>query len=334
MRVATRVIPPFVIRERGEFGGFSIDLWNAIAEELKIRSDFTAYPSVKDLLSAVETGKEDAGIAAISITAERESRFEFSQPMFDSGLQILVRETGGGGGTPSFWSVLFSPTMFQLLGVVLLLIVIPAHLLWLVERHHEEGIVEHRTYIPGIFKAGYWAAGTLGAQADEMPRTWIGRIIAILWMFLSIVFVSYFTATITTAMTVQQLQGDIRGPEDLPGKRVATVAGSTSEAYLRENKARVTSFDQIGEAFKALESRKVDAVVYDAPVLLYYAAQEGSGKVQVVGSIFRKEDYGIVFPPNSALREPVNRALLTLKEDGTLQKIYDKWFTSEQAAAE
>ena len=50
---------------------------------------------------------------------------------------------------------------------------------------------------------------------------------------------------------------------------------------------------------------------------------------ELVGTPFRKEDYGIVFPRNSALRKQVSVALLGLREDGTYQKLYDKWFTSK-----
>ena len=77
---------------------------------------------------------------------------------------------------------------------------------------------------------------------------------------------------------------------------------------------------------RALGEGKADAVVYDAPVLLYYASRDGKGKVQVVGSIFRKENYGIVFPPDSPYRKPVNEALLKIKEDGTYDRLYTKWF--------
>jgi polar amino acid transport system substrate-binding protein len=54
--------------------------------------------------------------------------------------------------------------------------------------------------------------------------------------------------------------------------------------------------------------------------------RDGNGKVQVVGSIFRKENYGIAFPPNDALRKPVNEALLKLKETGVYDQLYKKWF--------
>jgi polar amino acid transport system substrate-binding protein len=135
-------------------------------------------------------------------------------------------------------------------------------------------------------------------------------------------------------MTVQQLQGDINGPDDLVGKRVATILGSTSFTYLREHGVRPVEYSQIEDAIKALQDRKVQAVVYDSPVLLYYAAQEGHGQVQVVGPVFRKEDYGIVFPPKSPWRKPVNNALLQLKEDGTYQELLNKWFSNKQAGTE
>jgi polar amino acid transport system substrate-binding protein len=78
--------------------------------------------------------------------------------------------------------------------------------------------------------------------------------------------------------------------------------------------------------YQALQQNQVDAVVYDAPVLLYYASHEGNGKSQVVGAIFRKENYGIAFPSNDALRKPVNEALLRLKENGVYDQLYKKWF--------
>ena len=61
-------------------------------------------------------------------------------------------------------------------------------------------------------------------------------------------------------------------------------------------------------------------------VLLYFASHEGKGKVQVVGPIFRKENYGIVFPDKSPLRKRVNEALLKLSENGTYDQLYKKWF--------
>ena len=72
----------------------------------------------------------------------------------------------------------------------------------------------------------------------------------------------------------------------------------------------------------------VEAVVFGAPMLLYYDANDGKGRVHMVGFIFRKEDYGMAFQPNNPLRRQVNNVLLVVLEDGTYQRLYGKWFTS------
>jgi polar amino acid transport system substrate-binding protein len=82
----------------------------------------------------------------------------------------------------------------------------------------------------------------------------------------------------------------------------------------------------IDAVYDALLDKQVDAVVFDAPAILYYATHDGKGSAKVVGGVFHKEDYGIVFPTDSPLRKQVNEALLALRENGTYQKIYDEWF--------
>ncbi len=329
LKVVTRLVLPFVTEENGELGGFSIELWQNIAQELGIKSEFKKTGNITDLLNAVKSKQVDAGIAAISVTSQRERDFDFSQPIFDSGLQILVRSQGRQNAIGRLVESLFTPAFLQLLGIMLLIILIPAHIVWLVERNHKGGFLENSSYFPGIFKACWWAAGTLATQAEEMPKSPWGRLMAVVWMFISVVFIAYFTATVTTSLTVEQLQSNIKGPQDLPGKRVATIAGSTSANYLSQQKVETKEFKQIDETFTALNNSAVDAVVFDAPILLYYAAHDGKGKVQVVGNIFRKESYGIALPNGSPYRKPINNALLSLQENGKYQEIYDKWFTNK-----
>jgi polar amino acid transport system substrate-binding protein len=332
LRVATRVLPPMVVEQPGgALSGFSIELWEKISERLKLQASFRVAPNVGTLLADVRAGKADLGISAISITSAREAEFDFSQPFLNAGLQIMVRGRGEGESSP-LWDLLgllFSSAILVWLGIALLLIIIPAHIVWYLERRHPEGIIPTDKYYPGILYAMYWAATTLVAQAEQAPKYWVARLFTVLWMFIGVVFVAFYTAQLAATLTVQQIQGGINGPDDLPGKKVATTSGSTAAAAARELRADVTEVAKIDDAFKALNEKQVDAVVFDAPVLLFYAAKEGKGRVQLVGAPFRKEDYGIVFPRNHPLRKQVNVALLELREDGTYQKLYDKWFTNK-----
>lgn len=333
LRIATRVLPPMVVQEKGELGGFSIELWREIAARLKIQSTISVAPDVRSLLASVKDGKAEVGIAAISVTAEREKEFDFSQPMLSSGLQIIIPGSAGSTGAsnplPELIRIVFSRDILYWLGIAGLFVLLPAHILWYVERDHKDGIIPDRDYIPGIFHAMWWASSCLATQAGEMPRHWLARIMALLWMFFAIVFVAFYTAQLTAELTVQKIQGSITGPGDLPGKNVATTKGSTAAAYLKEVKASVTETATIAESYDALRSGQVEAVVFDAPILQHYAAHEGAGVVQTVGGVFRREDYGIAFPQGSAWRKRVNGALLSMREDGTYQRIHDKWFAAD-----
>ena len=327
LRVATRLVRPFVYGQQGQLTGFSIELWQEIARQLNVQSEFVVKPTVKELLNAVKSNEASVGIAAISITADREIDFDFSQPMFDSGLQILTPVQGSRTAlVEAIIGNLFSTTVLLYVLAVALILFLMAHLVWWFERRNPTGMLTHRAYFPGIFEACWWAASTLATQADQMPRAAMARIIAVVWMFMSVVFIAYFTAAVTSSLTVQQLRGDINGPEDLPGKRVGSIHGSTSVEYLRQRNLEPLEFAKIEEAYQALESHQIDAVVYDTPILLYYTAHDGKGKAQTVGAMFRKENYGIVFPSNSPLRKRVNEALLKLKENGAYDQLYMKWF--------
>lgn len=328
LRVLTRVLPPMVTQQGDKLSGFSIDLWNEIAARLSLKFSYHIAPDVRALLQDLRDGKGDLGISAISITAAREQEFDFSQPMMNAGLQIMIRSSGDANPSPlsDLLGQLFSWTSLVWLGVAALLIIVPAHIVWFVERNHENTALPSRKYIPGIFHVLYWAAGTLITQGEHLPRHWIGRVISVLWMFTGVVFVALYTAQLTAHLTVQQIAGGITGPSDLAGKTIAATRGSTAANVVREYNGRVVEVEQIREAYQALKSKQVDAVVFDSPVLLYYAATEGKGTVMTVGAPFRKEDYGIIFPRDSELRVKVNVALLRLREDGTYQRLYDKWF--------
>ncbi len=219
--------------------------------------------------------------------------------------------------------------MKQFVVAILILMLVPAHIVWALERRHDESIVRHKSYFPGIFEAAWWTVSCLATQSEEMPKTVVARVVAVIWMFFAIIFTAYVTAALTANLTLQTLRGDIQGPDDLPGKRVATVSGSTSEGYLKGASIKSLAFPGIDGALEALRKKEVEAVVFDAPILKYFAATRGAGQVSLVGPVFRHESYGFVLPNNSPWRKKINFALLSLREDGTYDALNTKWFGSE-----
>jgi ABC-type amino acid transport substrate-binding protein len=123
---------------------------------------------------------------------------------------------------------------------------------------------------------------------------------------------------------------DIKTVDDLEGKVIGAQLGTTGADYAKENtKAKtIRTYDLIDDAFNALESGQVEAVINDCPVSKY--AERAHTNLTVVRSIETNEQYGLAFPSGSdALREAVNEQLAELKKNGKLAEIQNKWLGTD-----
>lgn len=329
LRVVTQRFEPFVIYENQQYQGFSVDLWDAIAAELDIPYDLVGVNSVAKLLDEVRRGAADAAVAGVGITSQGEETLDFSYPYYESGLQVMVRGSGGQAGMllSTVGAVLRSPRLYYGVGIFVLTLLIVAHLLWFSERRHNSQIPDG--YLHGIWDSFWWAAVTVTTvgYGDRVPEKFWGRFFGLIWMFAGYFVFAYFTASIATTFTVQELQGNINGPEDLPGKRIATISNSAAAEYLDlQTNLRFRDYSTREETLEALKKQEVDAVVYDAPVLQYFVTHEGQGRYEVVGDVFQVLNYGIALQQKSPYREPINATLLKLYETGKYDEIYQKWF--------
>ncbi|WP_230966452.1 transporter substrate-binding domain-containing protein, partial [Nostoc commune] len=68
-----------------------------------------------------------------------------------------------------------------------------------------------------------------------------------------------------------------------------------------------------------------------SPIDKYNRKNKTRRSLALYTCIFREESYGIISPNNSPYRKPINQALLSLKENGTYQSLYDKWFDAEKS---
>jgi polar amino acid transport system substrate-binding protein len=334
LRVATLIAPPFVLKAGDQLTGFSIDIWEAVAARMKVKSSYTIAGDKDSGIALLQSGKADIGVSGIYYSTELDRVIDFTYPTLNAGLRIMVRDQDAGNGAQlrplrDWFTLLFSRASALWLLAALLMALIPAHVVWLLDRANEDGVSPTKNYFPGIFHSMFWAVTAVAGQAPTIPRQWFARIFAVIWMFAGVVFISLFTAQLAAFLTVAQIQGAINGPGDLPGKRVGTVLGSTAATYLRKIGADVEEFPSLDEMYKALLEKKVDAAVLHAPVLNYYAAHEGLGRVKLVGPEFEKRDIGFVVPLGSPLRKRVSKELLALYEDGTYDRIYAKWFGSD-----
>ena len=326
LTVVVKPAKPFVFDRAGATIGYSVELWRRVAQEAGFEFELKSVPTVPELIDAIKQKQADVGVGAISITAEREAVLDFSHPFYESGLQILAAEQGGSSIGRAF-KKLFTKDNAILLGGLLLALVAISHVLWFVERRRNpESFPE--SYAAGIWEATWWSicTGITGGCENKAPLGVFGRLVAIIWMLAGMALVATVTANLTSTMTVDTLVSDIKSMADLQGETIGTVSGSAAERYLAARSNKVRGFPDIEAACGELATGKVKAVVYDAPILRYYLSENAGSKLQLVGEIFDKQNYGFALQEGSPLRKRINQALLTVAEQGFFADLDKKWF--------
>lgn len=325
--VGTKVAEPFVIKEaNGEWSGVSMKLWKEIAKEMNVEYTIKEY-DLEGLIKAVSKNEVDIGVSPMTITAEREKIFDFSHPYYITGLTIAIPAKDDS----SLLTVLGRFVSPQFLGTLLLLFFIlfmVGLLAWFFERKNNQEEFGGNT-ISGILSGFWWAAVTMTTvgYGDKSPKTIGGRIVGLVWMFAALIIISSITAAITSALTVKQLDSQIQSLNDLRHADVGTVSGSSSEEFLRSEKLVSNLYDKPIDAINALASGKIDAVVYDAPILKYLIKSKHlSQKIKVLPANLQPQHYGFSLPSKSKIREKVNQILLKKTNESEWQDVIFNYF--------
>jgi ABC-type amino acid transport substrate-binding protein len=308
--VGTKESPPFSFKNnKGEWTGISIELWEDIAAEMGLKYQYQEQ-TVKGLLDGVVNNSLDAAVSALTLTTEREEVIDFTHSFYNTGLGIAV-QIKRGSAWKSVLKEFISTEFLEIIGGLIGIMMLIGFIIWLFERKKNQKDFGGTTR-EGIGSGIWWSVVTMTAvgYGDKVPRTFGGRLFATVWMFTGIILISTFIATITSVLTVSQLEYAIDGPEDLRMNTVGTIRYTTSEIYMQENRIVYISYDTVTEALEALNMGAINALVYDAPLLQYFINWDYKGKVEVLPNTFLRQDYGIALPQGSEFREPINRILL------------------------
>jgi polar amino acid transport system substrate-binding protein len=115
---------------------------------------------------------------------------------------------------------------------------------------------------------------------------------------------------------------------DMAGRNLGVQSGTTGELYANENDpgAEIISFENPGDLFTALEAGQIEGILQD--IVPNAAEALENDTVAVVETYPTQEEYGFALQEDGkdALREAVNEALETVRDNGTYDSIYDDWF--------
>ena len=92
-----------------------------------------------------------------------------------------------------------------------------------------------------------------------------------------------------------------------------------------EANPRIRQFETFGAALQALRTGDVDMVLSDGTAAQGYV-EASDGALKLVGEALGTEEFGFIFPKGSDLVEPMNAAIASMRDDGTISALDKKWF--------
>jgi len=331
VRIAIHECEPFVIKDETSqkgYSGLSIYLVDQIAQ--KINFDYTLVPyTLQGMLDAVKNEEVTLGVSCTSITPEREEYIDFSHSFFETNLAIASRKKNPLANAIAFF---LNVQFLKAIGVILAISVFISVLLWFFEHktnrklytanHRAAKIIE--AMLPGLLSI------TQGPPSYWNLSTVPGRVLVVIGAMSSTFIVAGITAMIAAVITTQQLKGQINGPQDLHKVIVGSLQNSTSASYLDKIQVPYNGYNSVKTMLSDLESRKIDAIVEDAPVLKYLIKQgHQAGKylgITVLPTEFNKQNYAMILPDDHPKQEKFNRLLLEVRRQDKWAALQDKYF--------
>ncbi|XP_006089170.1 glutamate receptor 1 isoform X2 [Myotis lucifugus] len=298
-------------------------------------------------------GRADVAVAPLTITLVREEVIDFSKPFMSLGISIMIKKPQKS--KPGVFSFL-DPLAYEIWMCIVFAYIGVSVVLFLVSRFspyewHSEEFEEGRDQTTsdqsnefGIFNSLWFSLGAFMQQGcDISPRSTPGRMVGTLWWFLSLVIISSYTANLAAFLTVERMVSPIESAEDLAKQTEIAYgtleAGSTKEFFRR---SKIAVFEKMWTYMKSAEpsvfvrtteegmirvrkSKGKYAYLLESTMNEYIEQRKPCDTMKVGGNLDSK-GYGIATPKGSALRNPVNLAVLKLNEQGLLDKLKNKWW--------
>nr|XP_045250363.1 glutamate receptor 1 isoform X1 [Macaca fascicularis] len=298
-------------------------------------------------------GRADVAVAPLTITLVREEVIDFSKPFMSLGISIMIKKPQKS--KPGVFSFL-DPLAYEIWMCIVFAYIGVSVVLFLVSRFspyewHSEEFEEGRdqtTSDPsnefGIFNSLWFSLGAFMQQGcDISPRSLSGRIVGGVWWFFTLIIISSYTANLAAFLTVERMVSPIESAEDLAKQTEIAYgtleAGSTKEFFRR---SKIAVFEKMWTYMKSAEpsvfvrtteegmirvrkSKGKYAYLLESTMNEYIEQRKPCDTMKVGGNLDSK-GYGIATPKGSALRNPVNLAVLKLNEQGLLDKLKNKWW--------
>ena len=325
LRVATWESPPFAFKNAtGRWVGISIELWDAIAQELNYTYEFKEY-TLDGALDALTSKKVDLGAAPFSITPDRYKTMDFSRSYMMTGFGIATTKVSDDH-ISTLLNRILNWDFFKTISILFGTLIFIGGLVWLFERKRNADQFA-RGPLDGLFSGFWWSAVTMTTvgYGDKSPITLGGRVIGLFWMFASIIIISGLTGSIAAELTFFRMTPKVSGPHDLKSAIVGTLRSSLEADYLHQEGIHPQEYKSIDEGLNALVNGSISAFVADHSILSYSAARSFPGQIEILPQPFEPNFIAFPMPLESNYVRPINMQLLKFLQTKEWDSILKKY---------
>ncbi|WJX41656.1 hypothetical protein P8452_28977 [Trifolium repens] len=293
--------------------GFCIDVFKAVVDVLPYDLPYELIPyanhegqmagTYDDLISQLYYGKYDAIVGDVTIIANRSEYVDFTMPYTESGVTMLVH-------------------LYSLDFVV-----------WVLEHRINNdfrGPPSHQ-----IGTSLWFSFSTMVYAHREKVVSNLARFVVVVWLFVVLILVQSYTASLTSLLTVEQLRPTVTDVKQLQKNKmnVGYLKGSFVKGILKNlgfpDSKLITyqSPEECHELFlKGSVNGGIDAAFDEIPYVKHFLGTYSCSKYVMVEPRFKAGGFGYAFPKGSPLVADISRAILNVTQGDKMKTIENAWF--------
>ncbi|XP_027351208.1 glutamate receptor 2.8-like [Abrus precatorius] len=311
--------------------GFSIDVFKAAVNNLPYDLKYEFIPfngSYDEMVGRVHNKTLDAAVGDTSIMAYRYHLVDFSQPYIESGLDMVVTEQSAKPNETWIFMDAFTKEMWLMM---IALHIFVGFVIWLIERQVNEEL-------QGLGSMLWFLVTVIFYAHRESIRSPLARTVLAPWLFVILIATSSFTASLTSMMTVSQLQPSVLDIETL--QKTNSPVGCDGNSFIvkyltdvlkfkHENIRKIKSISDYPAAF---QNKDIKAAFFVSPHAKVFLAMYSCKGFIKAGNTLKLGGFGFVFPKGSNLAIDISEALLKVIESGEIEQL-EKYMLSRGTKA-
>lgn len=321
--------PPFVIKmDNNSYSGISIELLEYVAKEMDFEYDIESF-TLKEMLEYVSGGELDIGASCTSITSNREKLLDFSHSFFETHLAIAIKKQGRLAILINLFTnkIFLTFFLFFIVGACIV-----GGIYYLLEGDSNSKIFSTSSPVKRLIEA--FILGLLFVTKGPFQyfhlKSLTGRVLTVFMAIATTFIIASITAFLASSFTLGMLRSDIQGLNDLYGKNIGAIRGSTSSSFLKRQGIHHNRYENKEDLLEALDNNKLEAIISDNAILKYMIKKGRENdrytELSVLPYQFEKQNYGFALQNNSSYREQLNRALLNVRKSDEWKYVIDKYF--------